>query len=178
MNRKLALLVLSILFLPATAMAYKGSIPPPRLVPDQYVYTIPPGYTPEGLSAMQQQQLNGELRRLHFPFYVVILQDLPRLGDAQYSYARSNGFTGDDNKLRIEVGTAMLMEDWAALEPSRSGRGSNHSATHHRRHVAHLVVPSSGPSPWTFFQRTTRSLAGPLASSTTSRTVPLPLWNL
>jgi len=111
MIRKLALLVL--LLIPATASAYSGTIDPPALKAGQFVYTIPPGYHPEGMSAGQMEHLNGELSKLHNPFYVVVLKDLPQLGPSQRAYARSNGFRGDSETQRVEVTTSMLMEDWA-----------------------------------------------------------------
>ena len=95
------------------AFAYESPIAPPDLVQGQYVYTIPEGFEPSGLSKAQQEQLNGELKKLHNPFYVVILKDLPLLGEDAQKYGRTNGFRGTRETLRIEISTAMLIEDWA-----------------------------------------------------------------
>ena len=89
---------------------------PPPLVAKQFVYTEPADYTPDGLSALQIQQLNGELANLHFPFYVVIYKDTPELDSDDRGYARTNGFQGDEKTQRIEVTTSRLMERWAANE--------------------------------------------------------------
>ncbi len=107
------LVLLALFLLPASASAYDGPISPPTLKEGQFVYTIPPGYTPKGMSSRQITRLNAELANLHNPFYVVVMKDLPRLNRAQRVYARSNGFRGDDETLRVEVSTSMLMEDWA-----------------------------------------------------------------
>lgn len=104
------------LFLFLTPMVASATPPPPPLVKGQYVYTIPSDYRPDGLSDFQVQQLNGELGNLHFPFYVVVYKDVPELDSDDRAYARTNGFTGDENTLRIEVTTARLMERWAASE--------------------------------------------------------------
>lgn len=117
-------LVLGFLF-PSVAFAGKGPVPVPKIKEGQFVYT-PDNCTPQGLSRSQQQALNGRLKNLHNPFYVVILCDLPKLNSAQSDYARSNGFRGDSETKRIEVANAMLMEDWAAeqpdgFDPSNSG---------------------------------------------------------
>ncbi len=112
MIRKLVFLAL--LLFSHTAGAFQGPLNPPPLKEGQFVYTVPPGYAPDGMSPSQLTQLNGELAKLHNPFYVVVLEDLPQLGDNHRAYARTNGFKGDNETLRVEVTTAMLMEDWAS----------------------------------------------------------------
>jgi uncharacterized membrane protein YgcG len=124
MTRPLALLSLLLtLIVPATATAYNGPIPPPDIVEGQYVYAIPAGYTADGMSRSQMTQLNGELRNLHNPFYVFILRDLPVLDADDREYARSNGFRGDAETLRVEVSNARLLEDLASdpdFDPTNS----------------------------------------------------------
>lgn len=117
MIRKL-LFVLAMLLLPLAAAAYQGPIAPPTLEQGRFVYTIPGGYTTAGMNASQLESLEGRLDKLHNPFYVVVLRDLPQLNQHQRAYARSNGFRGDGETQRVEVATAMLMEDWAALHPN------------------------------------------------------------
>lgn len=127
MPRFLPLLLTALvgLLFPTVALASKGPIPPPTLKEGQFVYS-PDNCAPEGLSKAQQEALNGRLKNLHNPFYAVVLCTLPTLNSDQKAYARSNGFRGDSETLRIEVSTAMLMEDWAAgqpdsFDPSNSG---------------------------------------------------------
>lgn len=112
MRHLIALVFVFLLVVPATALG-DGPIPAPTIREGQFVYTIPNGYTPAGMSRSQLDQLNGTLSNLHNPFYVMVMEDLPRLNGEQREYARSNGFRGDSETLRIETSTAMLMEDWA-----------------------------------------------------------------
>lgn len=113
MRKPFAALALGLTLIPASSAGYSGPIPPPVLKEGQFVYSLD-DCAPAGLSRTQQASLNRQLRGLRHPFYVVVLCTLPTLSNAQIDYAHSNGFRGDSETLRIEVSTAMLMEDWAS----------------------------------------------------------------
>ena len=112
-----ALLFLIGFLLPSISFAGNGPIAPPQLQEGQFVYS-PGNCAPAGMSKNQQNALNGRLKNLHNPFYVVVLCDLPRMTPSMTNYARSNGFRGDSEAKRIETTTAMLMEDWATEQPN------------------------------------------------------------
>lgn len=103
------------LLLSATAHA-EGPIPAPKLQLDQYVYTVPEGYSPPGVGPSGIESLNGQLKRLHYPFFVVFVDKLPNLTSEHQEDARQRGFRGDRDTLLVEYGTAMLAEDWAMTQ--------------------------------------------------------------
>ncbi len=107
------LIVLSLLLLPCTAFAFEGLLPPPDLKPDQYVYTVPADWLPTGVSPENLKTLNGKLKELHYPFYVVFAKELLPLNGEQQIDAEDLGFSGDRDAVRVRFATSVLADDWA-----------------------------------------------------------------
>ena len=112
MHHVLALLAL-LLLTPSMALAYNGTLTPPELKADQYVYTVPDGWSPPGVGAKGMETLNGQLKGLHYPFYVVFVKQLPNLDSAQHADARSNGFGGGRDTIKVEYAASGVAKDWA-----------------------------------------------------------------
>ncbi|OGL96801.1 hypothetical protein A2318_04095 [Candidatus Uhrbacteria bacterium RIFOXYB2_FULL_45_11] len=81
--------------LPSTALA-SGPLPAPVLVKGQYVYTIPVDFDPPLVKRAGLEDLNNAVKALHFPYYIVVIQDLPGSGDeAARMHAATDGLAAD-----------------------------------------------------------------------------------
>ena len=70
-------LVATALHLPALAHADAAPLSLPPFDPDQRVFVIPSGYVPPAIGPYGLARLDDNLRRLHFPFYVILRARLP-----------------------------------------------------------------------------------------------------
>lgn len=75
----------------------------PRLEPNQFVYGIPSGYVNPSVSTQGAQQINEQLQRLHYPFFVIFLDRLP-----------------DDEDVNVEATQLLenLMQAWRTKQPN------------------------------------------------------------
>lgn len=81
--------------LPTMALA-SGPLPAPALVKGQYVYTIPPDFDPPLVKRAGLEDLNNAVKTLHFPYYIVVIRDLPGSGDeAARTHAATDGLAAD-----------------------------------------------------------------------------------
>lgn len=106
-NTFFAFLVAALL-LPVSVFA-KGPLTAPTLVNGQYVYTIPADFDPPLVKRAGLEELNNVVKSLHFPYYIVIIQDLP-----------GNGGDASD---RTNAATDGLAADWTeagGFDPSVS----------------------------------------------------------
>lgn len=75
---------------------WAGTIPAPKLVPGQYVYTIPANYDPPMIGKHGLREIQQAAKKLHYPFYVVVVESIP-------------GEDDEDAAAAIDG----LVEDWA-----------------------------------------------------------------
>lgn len=85
-----------------SSTAHAELVPAPQLRPGQYVYTVPSGMVPPGFSQAALDNLNDAAKQLKYPFYVLILQNLPSgdrdrvaadiITETVESWSRQNGF--------------------------------------------------------------------------------------
>ncbi|MGV3615254.1 MAG: hypothetical protein ACO1SV_07960 [Fimbriimonas sp.] len=92
--------LVALLLIVLSPLGFAGTLPAPTLRERQFVYRIPSGFIPEGLSERGLGEIQESARRLHYPFYVVFVQKLPTV----------TGSSTDDDTERAVVG---LAEDWA-----------------------------------------------------------------
>lgn len=93
--------VASILLISALAGgAFGGTLQAPALKPGQYVYTLPEGFIPDKLSVQGLREIQAAASRLHYPFYVVFVRDLPTA-------------TGSSSDVDTEKAIVGLAEDWS-----------------------------------------------------------------
>lgn len=85
------------LLLAFAGLACAGPLPAPRIVPGQFIYTIPAHFSPPMIGTHGLQEIQRQARGLHYPFYVVVIKDLP-------------GSTDEDAAAAING----LAEDWSA----------------------------------------------------------------
>ncbi|QQG50147.1 MAG: hypothetical protein HZB70_00985 [Candidatus Berkelbacteria bacterium] len=94
-------LILALLF--ALCGISLAQLPTPALRDGQYVYTIPSNFDPPLIGQSGIDDLNGAARRCRYPFYVVLVRDLPGSGD------------GDK---RAANAVNALAEEWGQRYPS------------------------------------------------------------
>jgi len=105
MRACLCILVL-LLFLPGLVRA--GTIPAPRLVPGQYVYTIPANYDPPMIGRQGLRELQQQAKKLHYPFYIVVAESIPGEEDEDAA-AAIDGLAEDwARNPRYNVGTSSI----------------------------------------------------------------------
>jgi uncharacterized membrane protein YgcG len=90
----------ALLLLVLAPLGVAGTLPAPKLREGQFVYRIPADFVPDKLSERGLAEIQAEARRLHFPFYVVFVAQLPT----------ETGQTTDEDTERAIVG---LADDWA-----------------------------------------------------------------
>src|SRR5713101_5191530 len=73
--RKSCLWVVAILLVLIQGLVQASSLPAPSFRPGQHIYTIPRRFTPPLLGRQGMRDLERRARSLHYPFYVVIVQD-------------------------------------------------------------------------------------------------------
>jgi uncharacterized membrane protein YgcG len=106
------------LALASVASATTGPLyPPPTQTPGQFVYVIPPGFSPPGIGAAGVAQIEAAAHKTHHPFYVVIVDRLPDLTSEQYADARSEQYTQSGEELTATYTIDKLAADWAATAP-------------------------------------------------------------
>lgn len=116
--RKLILFLFIVCMMPVIASAYTGTIEPPRLIPGQFVYTVPEGYNANGIGEPGLQKIQGVAAKLRQPFYIIIVDELPRLSDAQARDARQKGYRETGYELQAAYALDRLAEDWADRYPT------------------------------------------------------------
>ena len=117
MKRMMLLLLALVCLAPAVAGAYTGTIEPPVLKEGQFVYTIPGGFVPNGIGQAGLLQIQGVAAKLHHPFYVVLVNDLPNLTAVQYTDAQRKGYQESGDGLKASYTIDRLAEDWAQMYP-------------------------------------------------------------
>lgn len=97
--RRVRVLV-ALLLLALAQVGFPGTLPAPKLRAGRFVYRISGGFVPDKLSEHGFQEIQQAAGRLHYPFYVVFVEQLPT----------ETGSSTDDDTERAIVG---LAEDWA-----------------------------------------------------------------
>ena len=98
-------------------LAFEGTLTPPTLHKGLFAYSIPDGWEPDGIGNAGLQHLQGIAQTLHFPFYVVLVKELPDLNSTQMSDSRSKGYRESGGELAASYAIDKLAEDWAAAYP-------------------------------------------------------------
>jgi hypothetical protein len=80
MKPTLFALLVAALLLPVSVFA-SGHLMAPTLVKGQFVYTIPADFDPLLVRRAGLDELNEAVKSLHFPYYIVVIRDLPGSGD-------------------------------------------------------------------------------------------------
>ena len=87
--RKYRWAVATLLLLFAPSMSNASTLPAPKLQPGHFVYTIPANWTPPGFSHEAIDEMDTVARSLKYPFYVVLVHDLPGSIGATYDQMAS-----------------------------------------------------------------------------------------
>ena len=83
------------LLLPVSAFA-NGHLAAPALVKGQFVYTIPADFDPPLVRRAGLDELNEAVKSLHFPYYIVVVRDLPGSGDeSMRTHDATDGLAAD-----------------------------------------------------------------------------------
>ena len=111
MNQRLCTLLVALLAVLWSVPAAAGPLAAPQIRPDQHVYLLPPqGFEPPGLSAAGTADLERQLARSTFPFYVVIAQSIPGSGPPEELSTRAiDGLAADlGNQSAFDVATSSV----------------------------------------------------------------------
>lgn len=78
---------LAIIVISQTASADPVVFPSPKLEPGRFVYTVPANFVPNMTGKAGLEKINDELKKLHYPYFVVLVDNVDGLSDAVASKA-------------------------------------------------------------------------------------------
>ncbi|MHB0999204.1 MAG: zinc ribbon domain-containing protein [Armatimonadota bacterium] len=92
--KQLKLLICALLFQLSIMTANAGTFPSPELVKDQFVYTVPANFDPPLIGRHGLAEIQKSAEKLHYPYYVVIIDDLPVKSDEDPEEAAAHAIDG------------------------------------------------------------------------------------
>lgn len=97
-----------VLLLALPGLVRAGTIPAPKLVPGQYVYTVPPNFDPPMIGRYGLREIQQAAKQLHYPFYVVVAKSIPGEDDEDAAAAIDGLAEEWARNPRYNVGTSSI----------------------------------------------------------------------